>query len=99
MRDNIITIFGSRTFEGLQQLDGETADGIAIEGCGAHDAGFIVCRWPFRACCPDLVWGCRYVSSGSTSFGKSAGDRQYFFLNSRPVDLPKVLLQRLAAQT
>jgi hypothetical protein len=46
MRDNIITIFGSRTFEALQQLDGETADGIAIEGCAARGAGFKSWHWP-----------------------------------------------------
>ena len=43
MRDNIITIFGSRTFEALKQLDGRTTDGITIEGC----------PWLHR---PRMVW-------------------------------------------
>ena len=33
MRDNIVTIFGSRTFEALTPLDGNIADGLTIQGC------------------------------------------------------------------
>ena len=49
MRDNIITIFGSRTFEALTQLDGETADGIAIEGCLGFAEALLCVVQPFRA--------------------------------------------------
>jgi DNA mismatch repair ATPase MutL len=31
----------------------------------------------------------RYISRESAAFGKSHGDKQYFYLNGRPVNLPK----------
>ncbi|BDA44213.1 probable mismatch repair endonuclease PMS2 [Coccomyxa sp. Obi] len=62
MRDNIVTVFGSRTAEALVALDGTSAEGLSMHG---------------------------YVSKASTSFGRQAGERQYFFLNGRPVDMPK----------
>jgi DNA mismatch repair protein PMS2 len=32
-----------------------------------------------------------YISKADVGCGRASGDRQYFFLNGRPVDLPKVL--------
>eukprot|EP00884_Botryococcus_braunii_P005905 jgi/Botrbrau1/15315/Bobra.0319s0005.2 len=63
LRDNIVSIFGSKTVEGLELLDVEGSDGISIYG---------------------------YVSKACTGLSRSAGERQFFFLNGRPVDLPKV---------
>ncbi|KAK9915857.1 hypothetical protein WJX75_005272 [Coccomyxa subellipsoidea] len=62
MRDNIVTVFGSRTAEALVALDESSTDGISMHG---------------------------FVSRASASFGKLAGERHYFFLNGRPVNLPK----------
>lgn len=32
MRDNIVTIFGSRTADALVALDGSSADGVSVHG-------------------------------------------------------------------
>ena len=39
--------------------------------------------------CVKVLPLCRYISKGSASFGKSGGDKQYFFINGRPVNMPK----------
>ena len=33
---------------------------------------------------------CRFVSKGTAGMSRAAGDRQFLFLNGRPIDLPKV---------
>ena len=33
---------------------------------------------------------CRFVTKPGVSSGRVGGDRQFFFLNGRPVDMPKV---------
>lgn len=52
-------------------------------------------NWP--PALPSKTALCRYVSKASATFGKTAGERQYMFINGRPVDLPKVEAVRTAA--
>ncbi|KAK9825372.1 hypothetical protein WJX81_005933 [Elliptochloris bilobata] len=62
LRENIVTVFGSRVADGLEPLIVEGPSGATISG---------------------------YVSKATAGSSKSAGDRLFFFLNGRPIDLPK----------
>ncbi|PSC67581.1 DNA mismatch repair PMS1 isoform X3 [Micractinium conductrix] len=67
VRDNILTVFGSKAAEGVEPLQVEVEEGgvpITIAG---------------------------WVSKAAAASGRSSGDRQFFFLNGRPVDLPKAV--------
>jgi len=35
------------------------------------------------------VGGCRLVSAAGAATGRAAGDRQFFYINGRPVDMPR----------
>ncbi|KAJ7520122.1 hypothetical protein O6H91_20G067500 [Diphasiastrum complanatum] len=63
VKDNIITVFGTKTAACLDPLDVKLLDTIQIEG---------------------------FVSKPGSGSGRSSGDRQYFYVNGRPVDMPKV---------
>jgi DNA mismatch repair protein PMS2 len=89
MRDNIVTVFGSRTAEALVALDESSTDGISMHGCASYTDGKTARILPLIfADCYGLHFF-RFVSRASASFGKLAGERHYFFLNGRPVNLPK----------
>eukprot|EP00887_Chlorella_sp_A99_P005158 scaffold40.g5158.t1 len=64
VRDNIVTVFGSKAAEAVEPLSVEVpeAGGLTITG---------------------------YVSKAAAGSGRAAGDRQFFYVNGRPVDLPK----------
>ncbi|KAK9808938.1 hypothetical protein WJX72_006664 [[Myrmecia] bisecta] len=63
MRDNLITVFGTRTVGAMEALPSTAQGSRLIEG---------------------------FVSRASVGCARSASDRQFFFVNGRPVDLPKV---------
>ncbi|KAH9299316.1 hypothetical protein KI387_030998, partial [Taxus chinensis] len=63
VKDNIITVFGTKTLASLDALDFCISDGCRIEG---------------------------FVSKPGSGSGRASGDRQFFFVNGRPVDMPKV---------
>ncbi|XP_042517254.1 DNA mismatch repair protein PMS1 [Macadamia integrifolia] len=63
IRDNIITVFGMKTFSCLEPLSIQISESCMIEG---------------------------FLSKPGHGSGRNLGDRQYFFVNGRPVDMPKV---------
>lgn len=63
VKDNIITVFGSKTATCLEPLDLVVSDGFRVEG---------------------------FVSRPGAGCGRASGDRQFVYVNGRPVDLPKV---------
>ncbi|GLJ47147.1 hypothetical protein SUGI_0995380 [Cryptomeria japonica] len=63
VKDNIITVFGTKTLACLTALDFCMSDGCYIEG---------------------------FVSKPGSGSGRASGDRQFFYVNGRPVDMPKV---------
>ena len=75
-RDNILTVFGSKAADAVEPLQVEAE----LEGGGeaeeGQEQGVSVSGWVSKATAPS---------------GRSAGDRQFFFLNGRPVDLPKAV--------
>jgi DNA mismatch repair protein PMS2 len=63
VKDNIITVFGSKTATCLEPLDLLVSDGCRVEG---------------------------FVSRPGAGCGRASGDRQFVYVNGRPVDLPKI---------
>ena len=63
VKDNIITVFGSKTATCLESLNVLVSDGGRVEG---------------------------FVSKAGAGCGRASGDRQFVYVNGRPVDLPKV---------
>ncbi|XP_043708080.1 DNA mismatch repair protein PMS1 [Telopea speciosissima] len=63
IRDNIITVFGMKTFSCLEPLSIQISESCMIEG---------------------------FLSKPDHGSGRNLGDRQFFFVNGRPVDMPKV---------
>ncbi len=37
----------------------------------------------------ETISSCRLVSAAGASTGRSVGDRQFFYINGRPVDMPR----------
>ena len=57
-----------------------------------------VTYWTLRITCANGIivgdgclsrCGCRFVSKATAGSGRAGGDRQFFFINGRPVDLPR----------
>lgn len=48
------------------------------------------CLEPVNICLTDICNVDGYVSKAGSGSGRNLGDRQYFFVNGRPVDMPKV---------
>lgn len=90
LRDNIVTVFGSRVADGLEQLTVEGPSGASISGHAPRCQLCMVSHAPPLAPCDAVHLARRYVSKATAGSSKSAGDRLFFFLNSRPIDLPKV---------
>ncbi|CAM6083351.1 unnamed protein product [Calypogeia fissa] len=63
LRDNLVTVFGTKTASCMEQLDLLVSDTCSVEG---------------------------FVSKPGAGSGRPSGDRQFFYVNGRPVDLPKV---------
>eukprot|EP00249_Psilotum_nudum_P020639 c27788_g1_i2 orf=360-2978(-) len=63
VKDNIITVFGTKMAACLEQLELSMSDQCRIEG---------------------------FVSKAGAGCGRASGDRQFFYINGRPVDMPKV---------
>ncbi len=89
MRDNIVTVFGSRTAEALIPLDEASTNEISMHGCASTLHGHMEGRCSCMSSASNGWCFLRFVSRASASFGKLAGERHYFFLNGRPVNLPK----------
>lgn len=63
IKDNIVTVFGTKTLACLDPLDICVSDGCRLEG---------------------------FLSKPGSGSGRSSGDRQFIYVNGRPVDMPKV---------
>jgi DNA mismatch repair protein PMS2 len=63
VKDNIITVFGTKTATCLEPLDLVVSDGCRVEG---------------------------FVSRPGAGCGRASSDRQFVYVNGRPVDLPKI---------
>uniref|UniRef100_A0A7I4EEC4 Uncharacterized protein n=1 Tax=Physcomitrium patens TaxID=3218 RepID=A0A7I4EEC4_PHYPA len=63
VKDNIISVFGSKTAACLEPLNMEVSDGCLVEG---------------------------FISRPGSGCGRASGDRQFIYVNGRPVDLPKI---------
>nr|XP_043609151.1 DNA mismatch repair protein PMS1 [Erigeron canadensis] len=63
LKDNIITVFGTNTFNCLESVSLFISDTCQVDG---------------------------FLSKPGNGSGRHLGDRQYFFVNGRPVDMPKV---------
>ena len=75
-RDNILTVFGSKAADAVEPLQVEAEAEGGDEAEEGLEQGVSVSGWVSKATAPS---------------GRSAGDRQFFFLNGRPVDLPKAV--------
>lgn len=62
LRDNLVTVFGSKVIASLVPFAAELEGGVTVSG---------------------------FLSSAAPGAGRSSGERQFFFLNGRPVDLPQ----------
>ncbi|BFI23248.1 radial spoke head protein 10B [Marchantia polymorpha subsp. ruderalis] len=63
IKDNIVTIFGTKTAASMEWLDLSVSENCYVEG---------------------------FVSKPGAGCGRASGDRQFFYVNGRPVDMPKV---------
>lgn len=63
IKDNIVTVFGTKTLACLDPLDICVSDGCRLEG---------------------------FLSKPGSGSGRASGDRQFVYVNGRPVDMPKV---------
>ena len=98
MRDNIANVFGPRTVEALMPIEAPLGDLAHASGyvrsrkLAASDSVRSRAERGIKEELSCVIWlhCCRYISKGSASFGKSGGDKQYFFINGRPMNLPKV---------
>uniref|UniRef100_A0A8C5E6A4 Mismatch repair endonuclease PMS2 n=1 Tax=Gouania willdenowi TaxID=441366 RepID=A0A8C5E6A4_GOUWI len=77
MRDNIGAIFGPKQIQSLLPFQQVSPTENVIEEYGITDTDL-----------PKHVTG--FVSRGDHGVGRSATDRQFFFINNRPCDPPKV---------
>ncbi|XP_020574712.1 DNA mismatch repair protein PMS1 isoform X2 [Phalaenopsis equestris] len=63
VKENIITVLGSNTFQCLEPLSIHISEHCTVEG---------------------------FLSKPGYGSGRNMGDRQFFYINGRPVDMPKV---------
>ncbi|KAL6095271.1 pms2 [Pungitius sinensis] len=80
MRDNIGAIFGPKQIQSLMPFEQVSPAENVIEEYGLKDADLP--KQPFSMA--------GFVSRGDHGVGRSATDRQFFFINSRPCDPLKV---------
>jgi len=102
LKENIVNVFGATFLSTLTPVDVRLEHGGEIEGEGeVGDA--VLDDSPAKtststtgsiASSGDAEgWEQRisgYVSKGGAGVGRSDNDRQFFFLNGRPVDLPRI---------
>ncbi|CAI5465886.1 unnamed protein product [Closterium sp. Yama58-4] len=98
MRENIIAVFGAKAAAGLDPVDitfplsaaaAATAAPPATAAATPPAANGTAATAPAplpASCC--RVTG--FLSRPGAGSGRSSGDRQFFFLNGRPVDLPRL---------
>ncbi|XP_062503811.1 mismatch repair endonuclease PMS2-like [Corticium candelabrum] len=78
MKENIACVFGAKEMGHL----------IAMEQCSEHDIdisenkGLVPSAWPFR-----LIG---FISKCERGSGRASPDRQFYYMNQRPVDLGKL---------
>ncbi|CAI5532442.1 unnamed protein product [Closterium sp. Naga37s-1] len=97
MRENIIAVFGAKAAAGLDPVDitfplspaaaaaAPAPPALAPPAAATGAAATAPATLP-ASCC--RVTG--FISRPGAGSGRSAGDRQFFFLNGRPVDLPRL---------
>lgn len=82
VQDNILSVFGKKALEGLLKVEQIQADDSILQEYGLSTE--VVEKSE-----TNITWEC-YVSSCSHSMGRSAPDRQFFYVNGRPCDPVKV---------
>lgn len=82
VQDNILSVFGKKALDGLLRVDKIAADDSVLQEYGlSHDA----VNTPES----NVTWEC-LVSSCAHSMGRSAPDRQFYYINGRPCDPVKI---------
>ncbi|CAI5521474.1 unnamed protein product, partial [Closterium sp. Naga37s-1] len=96
MRENIIAVFGAKAAGGLDPVDitfplspssAAAAAPAAPALPSAATSAAATAPAPLPASCCRVTG---FLSRPGAGSGRSAGDRQFFFLNGRPVDLPRL---------
>ncbi|CAI7746171.1 unnamed protein product [Closterium sp. NIES-54] len=96
MRENIIAVFGAKAAGGLDPVDitfplSPSSSAAAAPAApalpSAATGAAATAPAPLPASCCRVIG---FLSRPGAGSGRSAGDRQFFFLNGRPVDLPRL---------
>ncbi|CAI7792299.1 unnamed protein product [Closterium sp. NIES-53] len=96
MRENIIAVFGAKAAGGLDPVDitfplSPSSSAAAAPAApalpSAATGAAATAPAPLPASCCRVTG---FLSRPGAGSGRSAGDRQFFFLNGRPVDLPRL---------
>ncbi|XP_046734283.1 mismatch repair endonuclease PMS2 [Diprion similis] len=82
VQDNILSIFGKKSLDGLLQVEQILPEESVLQEYGLPSDVVEKSKSNFS-------WEC-YVSSCDHSMGRSAPDRQFFYVNGRPCDPVKV---------
>ncbi|CAI5481515.1 unnamed protein product [Closterium sp. Yama58-4] len=98
MRENIIAVFGAKAAAGLDPVDitfplSPAAAAAAPPAPAAPAPPAAATGAAATASAPLPASCCRvtgFLSRPGAGSGRSSGDRQFFFLNGRPVDLPRL---------
>ncbi|CAI5497776.1 unnamed protein product [Closterium sp. Naga37s-1] len=96
MRENIIAVFGAKAAAGLDPVDitfplspaaAAAAPPAPATPSPTATSAAATASAPLPASCCRVTG---FLSRPGAGSGRSAGDRQFFFLNGRPVDLPRL---------
>lgn len=80
--DNVLSVFGKKSLDGLLAVDQMTPDETVLQEYGLTSDKVENTE-------SNVSWEC-YVSSCAHSMGRSAPDRQFFYINGRPCDPVKI---------
>jgi DNA mismatch repair protein PMS2 len=76
--DNINSVFGKKSLDGIIKLDLQAPDETTLQEFNLSNDIII-----------DFNWEC-FISTCDHAMGRSSPDRQFFFVNGRPCDLTKI---------
>jgi DNA mismatch repair protein PMS2 len=96
VRGNVAAVFGSKAAEALQAVDirdgeagGSGGEGEGEEEVGGEGSAPVAGGGGGGAGAAGGLRIVGYVSKATAGTGRAAGDRQFFFVNGRPVDMPR----------
>lgn len=96
MGENIANVFGIKFFKTLMRVDFKLNSSVKKDGAGKNDYDNFIDEQKGPAIEIEKVMSHKrrevegYVSKVGAGVGRSDTDRQFFFINGRPFDLPKV---------